>query len=146
MKTSERGLALIEKFEGKRLTSYADSVGIPTIGVGHTGPEVCLGQSITDDECRALLRSDVSEAEDAVNGCVTAVLNQDQFDALVSFTFNLGGGALKGSTLLRMLNAGQYEDASDQFKRWDKAGGKELPGLLKRRLAEAALFRGELSE
>jgi len=143
MNISDNGLALIESFEGKRLTAYLDSVKIPTIGVGHTGPEVCLGQTITDAECLDLLRGDVKEAEDAVNESVTAVLNQAQFDALVSLVFNIGAGAFKDSTLLRMLNAGQYEAAADQFQRWDRAGGRELPGLLKRRLAEADVFRGE---
>lgn len=143
MNISENGLKFIEDHEGKRLTAYLDSVGIPTIGVGHTGSEVALGQTITDEECLARLRADCAIAEAAVNDAVTAVLNQDQFDALVSLTFNIGAHAFKESTLLKMLNAGQYEDAAGQFCRWDKAGGREIPGLLKRRLAEADLFNGE---
>jgi lysozyme len=143
MITSEHGLEAIEQFEGKRLKAYLDSVNIPTIGVGHTGPDVYIGQTITEAECRALLREDVQEAEDSVNACVKVPLTQDQFDALVSFVFNVGGGAFKGSTLLKKLNAGDYEGAANQFQRWSKAGGKDLPGLLKRRMAEANIFRSE---
>jgi lysozyme len=144
MNTSDKGLALISQLEGVRLTAYRDSVGIATIGVGHTGPDVYMGQTITADECTALLRADVQTAEDAVTQLVNVALTQDQFDALVSFVFNLGQGNFEQSTLLKKINASDFDGAANQFQFWDKAGGHELPGLLKRRLAEASLFRGEL--
>jgi lysozyme len=145
MNISDRGIKFIQECEGVRLNAYLDSIGIPTIGVGHTGPEVCMGQTITPDECSALLRTDLAKAEDAVNFMVKVDINQDQFDALVSFAFNVGIGALGKSTLLRKLNAGDYAGAAAEFLRWDQAGGKHIPGLLKRRHAESALFQSEMS-
>lgn len=143
MNTSDKGLDYIVQFEGRRLSAYLDSVNIPTIGVGHTGPDVYMGQTITDMECMELLREDVREAEQAINAAVKVPLTQEQFDALVSFVFNVGGGAFKGSTMLKLLNAGEYEKAASQFHRWNKAGGRELIGLTKRRMAEADIFRNE---
>lgn len=143
MITSDKGLDYIVQFEGKRLSAYLDSVNIPTIGVGHTGPDVFMGQTITDVECLELLREDVREAEACINAAVKVPLTQDQFDALVSFVFNVGAGAFKGSTMLKLLNAGEYDKAASQFHRWNKAAGRELIGLTKRRMAEADIFRNE---
>lgn len=140
MKTSPNGRALIRKAEGDRLTAYYCPAGVLTIGVGHTGPDVKPGMTITQAQSDALLSADLAKFEAAVSRNVKVPLTQNQFDALVSFTYNLGEGALRSSTLLRMLNAGDYTGAAAQFARWDKAGGKVLAGLTKRRAAEAALF------
>jgi lysozyme len=140
MKTSDAGLELIVRFEGLRLDAYKDPVGIWTIGCGHTGPDVTPGLKITRARALQLLREDAREAEDAVARCVTRPLNQAQFDALVSFAFNVGGGALARSSLTRKLNAGDVAGAQGEFARWVKAGGKTLLGLVRRRAAEAAMF------
>lgn len=143
METSQKGLDFIKQFEGIRKKAYLDSVNIPTIGVGHTGPEVYMGMEITDEQVDEYLKEDVKEAENAVNKFVEVDLSQDQFDALVSFTFNLGSGNLQQSTLLKKVNAGDTEGASQEFQKWNRAGGKVVVGLTKRRLGEADLFRGE---
>jgi len=138
---SDQGLALTEQFEGLRLTAYQDSIGVWTIGYGHTGPDVQPGLAITQEQAGALLLQDVAGAAAAVNRLVTVPLTQNQFDALVDFTFNAGQGNLASSTLLRELNAGNTAGAAAQFLVWVYAGGVQLPGLAKRRQAEAALFQ-----
>jgi lysozyme len=144
MKTSSNGRALIRNAEGDKLTAYKCPAGILTIGVGHTGRDVRPGQTITQAQSDALLVADLAKFEAAVTRLVKVPLTQNQFDALVSFTFNLGAGALGASTLLKKLNAGDYVGAAVQFTAWDKArvSGvlRALPGLTKRRAAEAALF------
>jgi len=140
---SSTGLALTEHFEGLRLTAYQDSVGVWTIGYGHTGSDVRPGLTITQEQASALLQQDVAGAVAAVNRLVTVTLTQNQFDALVDFTFNEGQGNLASSTLLRELNAGNTAGAAAQFLVWVYAGGVQLPGLVKRRQAEAALFQSE---
>lgn len=140
---SDQGLALTEQFEGLRLTAYQDSVGVWTIGYGHTGPDVQPGLTITQEQASALLLQDVAGAVAAVNRLVTVPLTQNQFDALVDFTFNVGQGNLASSTLLRELNAGNTAGAAAQFLVWVYAGGVQLPGLVTRRQAEAALFQTE---
>jgi lysozyme len=140
---SKSGLALTEQFEGLRLTAYQDSVGVWTIGYGHTGPDVYPGLTITQIEAETLLLKDVAIAAGSVNRLVTVPLDQNEFDALVDFVFNLGTGAFAGSTLLRDLNAGNFAGAAAQFQNWDHAGGKVLAGLLQRRLAEAKLFQSD---
>ena len=132
--------ALIEKFEGLRLTAYQDMVGVWTIGYGHTGPDVKAGLTITQQQAEQLLINDLARFNNGVNALVTVKINQNQFDALISFSYNLGLGSLQQSTLLRLLNAGNFQAAADQFPRWDRAGGKEVAGLLARRNAERALF------
>lgn len=145
MKTSDNGIALLKKFEGVKLHAYKDAVGVWTIGYGHTSmagdPTVTAGLTITQAEAEDILRSDLVKYEKPVNELVKVPLTQNQFDALVSFTYNLGAGNLKSSTLLRKLNAGDYEGAAAQFAVWDKASGRVLNGLVTRRAAEAALFR-----
>ena len=141
MQISERGLALIKEFEGLYLKAYRCPAGVPTIGYGHTAG-VAMGQTISEQQADEYLRRDVRMFERAVDRLVKVPLAQGQFDALVSFAFNLGAGALQSSTLLRMLNSGDYAGAAAQFGRWTKAGGRVLPGLVRRREAERRLFEG----
>lgn len=139
MKTSEKGIALINEFEGCRLAAYQDSVGVWTVGFGHTKTAV-NGMRITQCEADRLLAADVAEHEVFIRKYVTAPINQNQFDALSSFVFNLGGGSLKSSTLLKKLNARDYKGAAAEFDRWCFAGGVKLAGLVRRRKAERELF------
>tara|TARA_R100000541_G_scaffold18152_1_gene27936 strand:- start:192 stop:635 length:444 start_codon:yes stop_codon:yes gene_type:complete len=142
MKISIEGLSLIKKFEGCELNSYKCAAGVPTIGFGSThGIE--MGMSISKARAEELLLEDISKFEDIVDKSVTVALDQHQFDALVSWTFNLGGGNLNSSTMLKVINAGDYEDVPEQIKRWNKANGKVLEGLIRRREAEALLFAGK---
>lgn len=137
--TSQTGINLIKSFESLRLEAYKDSVGVWTIGYGHTSG-VYEGMKITEAQAEAYLRADLSTAENAVNTKVTYSIVQHQFDALVSFTFNVGTGNFGGSTLLKKLNAGDVSGAADQFDVWIYAGGKVLNGLVNRRAAEKELF------
>jgi len=138
MKTSANGIALIERFEGLRLKAYQDGAGVWTIGYGHAGAR--KDEYETQAQAETDLCADVEAAESAVSSMVHARLNQNQFDALVSFTFNEGAGRLRSSTLLWLLNSGKYAEAAQQFPRWDIVAGEVSPGLLKRRVAEQALF------
>lgn len=144
MRASENGINLIKQFEGCRLTAYQDSVGVWTIGYGWTQPidgkPVAKGMTITQQKANHLLTEGVAQYENGVTNLVTVSLNQNQFDALVDFAYNLGVNALKGSTLLKKLNAGDYAGAANEFTKWNKAGGKELAGLTRRREAEKSLF------
>lgn len=144
MRASENGINLIKKFEGCRLTAYQDSVGVWTIGYGWTQPvdgkPVGNGMTITQQKADDLLKQGVIQYEAGVHGLVTVQLNQNQYDALVDFAYNLGVNALKGSTLLKKLNTGDYAGAANEFTKWNKAGGKELAGLTRRREAEKSLF------
>jgi lysozyme len=140
---SNDGLKLTKQFEGCELTAYQDQVGVWTIGYGHTGAGVKSGLTITQDHADALLVSDIAAAAAFVNQVVTVALQQHQFDALVDFAFNLGRAALGGSTLLKLINAGDFAGAAKQFPAWDHAGGKVVAGLLRRRNAEAAMFQGQ---
>lgn len=139
MTYSEDGLHLTEQFEGCKLDAYQDSVGVATIGYGHTR-NVTMGMTCTQEQAEQWLQEDVQSAADAVNRLVTVELTQQEFDALVDFTFNLGAGNLQRSTLLRLLNSGDYTGAAAEFQKWDKAGGQVLAGLLRRRQAEADMF------
>jgi len=142
MKISEEGLALIKKFEGCELTAYKCSAGVWTIGYGHT-KGVEEGMTITKAQAEDMLLEELVEYEDAVKNAVTISLDQCMFDALVSWTYNLGPSNLNASTMLKVLNAGDYEGVPAQIKRWNKAGGKVLEGLIRRRDAEALLFEGK---
>ena len=146
MQVSPRGRALIEKFEGLRLTAYQDLVGVWTIGYGHTGPDVKAGMTITQQQAEQLLINDLARFEKGVSALVQTPIGQNQFDALVSFSYNLGLGSLQQSTLLRLLNAGNFQAAADQFPRWDHAGGKKVSGLTARRAAERQLFLTPMME
>lgn len=125
------------------LQAYLCSAGVPTLGVGHTRG-VKMGQSCTAEQAQQWLAEDLADAEEAVNRLVKVHLTQNQFDAIVSFTFNLGAGALAKSTLLRLLNGAQYAEAVGQFRLWNLAGGRPSLGLTKRRAAEAAMFAANL--
>ncbi|HDC4354695.1 MULTISPECIES: lysozyme [Enterobacter cloacae complex] len=144
MQTSEKGVALIKEFEGCKLTAYQDSVGVWTIGYGWTQPvdgkPIRAGMTIKQETAERLLKTGLVSYESDVCRLVKVGLTQGQFDALVSFTYNLGARSLSTSTLLRKLNAGDYATAADEFLRWNKAGGKVLNGLTRRREAERALF------
>lgn len=138
--TSNPAVELIKRFEGLKLETYKCPAGVLTIGYGHTGADVVCGMKITAEEAERLLRDDLRHFEWRVQQLVTVPLTQGQFDALVSFAFNVGLGALERSTLLRKLNAEDYKGAAAEFGRWTKAGGKDLPGLIRRRRAERQLF------
>ncbi|MBE9138318.1 lysozyme [Nodosilinea sp. LEGE 07088] len=144
------GLEIVKGFEGLRLDAYPDpgTGGEPwTIGYGHTSaagaPRVYPGLTITRADAENILKRDLGKYEQAVASAVTRPLTSDQFSALVSFTFNVGAGNLRSSTLLQKLNAGDIAGASDEFSRWVYAAGRVLPGLQRRRRAERALFRSE---
>ena len=141
MKTSNEGISLIQKFEGCELEAYQCSAGVWTIGYGHT-KDVVEGMTITKEQAEQMLVDELHEYENYINEYVTVALSQNQFDALVSWVYNLGPANLKASTMLKVLNSGKYEDVPAQMKRWNKAGGKVLEGLIRRREAEACLFRG----
>jgi len=140
MKTSSIGRAFIREAEGEKLTTYRCSAGVPTIGVGHTGPDVKMGMTITKAQSDALLVADLARFERAVAGAVKVPLTQNQFDALVSLAFNIGSNAFAKSTLVRVLNGGHYEQVPAQLARWNKVDGKPNKGLTARRAREAALF------
>ena len=144
MQTSDKAIALIKEFEGCKLTAYQDSVGVWTIGYGWTQPvdgkPIRAGMTIKQETAERLLKTGLVSYESDVSRLVKVGLSQGQFDALVSFTYNLGARSLSTSTLLRKLNAGDYAGAADEFLRWNKAGGKVLNGLTRRREAERALF------
>ena len=142
MKTSAEGIALIKKFEGLELDSYQCSANVWTLGYGHT-QGVAEGDSCSEEEAEIILVNDLKEFETYVNALVDVELDQYQFDALVAWTFNLGPTNLRTSTLLKKLNAGEYNDVPSEIKRWNRAGGQVLDGLIRRREAEALLFAGE---
>ncbi|MRT38829.1 glycoside hydrolase family protein [Acinetobacter sp. RIT698] len=143
MKTSAKGINLICGFEGLELKAYDDGVGVWTIGYGTTsinGVKVKKGDTCTAEQAKAYLAQDLKKFESAVNTAVKVQLNQNQFDALISLTYNIGSGAFKDSTLLKKLNAKDYKGAAAQFPRWNRGGGRVLNGLVKRRKIEMELF------
>ena len=141
MKTSIEGLALIKKFEGLELEAYKCAAGVWTIGYGHT-KDVQEGDVWSESHANHMLEVELEEFEGYITNNVTVALSQNQFDALVSWVYNLGPANLKASTMLKVLNSGDYEGVPAQIKRWNKAGGKVLEGLIRRREAEALLFVG----
>ncbi len=158
MRMSDNGLELLKQWEGFKLEVYKDSAGLPTIGVGHLltkselasskivigGVPVQYADGLTDQQVLDLLSQDVTPADQAVNTGVTVELNQNQFDALVSFTFNVGVGAFTSSTLLKVLNQQQYDQVPTQLLRWTRAGGQVVQGLVNRRQNEIKLWNGEI--
>ena len=138
MNLGAAGTALIQGFESCRLTAYQDPRGIWTIGWGHT--PASSGQTCTQAQADAWLQADVAGACGVVNRNVDIAMTQNQFDALVSFTYNVGGGAFVGSTLLRLVNQHCLSAAADEFLRWDHIDGQTSAGLARRRAAERALF------
>ena len=142
MNISDAGLRLIKQCEGFRSHVYRDLTGHPTIGYGHKlTPGEAFPAGVTQQTAEALLERDVQTTEAEVASLVKVQLTQGQIDALVDFTFNLGSGRLAGSTLLRLLNAGEHDAAGAQLLRWDYADGKPNADLHARRLAELALWR-----
>ncbi|MEO0456866.1 MAG: lysozyme [Cyanobacteria bacterium P01_A01_bin.114] len=141
-RTNANGLRLIKSFEGLRLEAYQDAVGVWTIGYGTTR-NVTPGMKISRDQAEGFLKNDLERFEKAVNEAITVPINDNQFSALVAFTYNVGAGALRSSTLRKKLNQGNTLGAADEFLRWNKAGGRVLAGLTRRRKAERALFLGE---
>jgi len=139
LKMNAAGFSLIKLFEGLRLEAYQDSVGIWTIGYGHTAG-VKQGQIITSQEAENLLMKDIASTESGVRKLVPGSCTDNQFSALVCFAFNVGVGNLSKSTLLKKFKAGDIAGAADEFLNWNKAGGKVLPGLTNRRVAERQLF------
>ena len=140
VKINEKGLKIIKESEGKRLVAFLCPAGIWTIGWGHTGKDVHEGMEITDQKADLLLKEDLEWAERTVKKMVKVPLNENQFSALVSFVFNVGSGNFESSTLLRKLNALDYDGASLQFTRWIYSKGKALTGLAIRREKERSLF------
>ena len=146
MKISQNGLNLIKEFEGLSLKPYLDVVNIPTIGWGNTyypdGKKVTMNDKPIDELKANEILEYIANKDFAsfVSKVVKVPLNQNQFDALVSFAYNVGNGSLQNSTLLKKLNSGDYQGASNEFLRWNKSGGKVLSGLTKRREKERALF------
>ncbi|VAV99518.1 Phage lysin  len=144
MKISERGINLLKSFEGLELEAYQDIAGIWTIGYGHTGDDVEPGMRISEREAEALLRKDLKPREDAIDRFASVSLNQNEFDALVSFVYNVGAAAFGGSTARKRLNRGDRIGAADALAWWNKAtvNGvlREVLGLTRRRAAERALF------
>jgi lysozyme len=155
MQLSEDGVQLLRELEGVEPEPYRDAAGLLTIGAGHlmTRDEISSGKitcgdrvirwkdgPLSDTEIALLLRDDVSWAEAAVEAAVTVPLTQAQYDALVLVCFNIGGSAFRNSTLCRLLNQGQYDDIPEQIRRWNRAGGRVLQGLVNRREREIALW------
>lgn len=144
-KISDAGIALLVEFEGEILRVYNDPVGLPTFGVGHlvTAAEkkdYPVGKKITKATSRAFLRRDVERFEDCINSSVKVPITQNQFDALLSLAFNIGESAFRRSSVLRNLNNRKFEKAANSFLAWNKAGGRTLPGLTRRRNAERSVF------
>lgn len=143
MKMSKEGVeALLKKFEGCKLKAYRCPANVCTIGYGHTSaagtPTVIDGMTITQKQADDILWQDLVKYETAVQGLVTQDLTQHQFDVLVDFAYNAGVGALKSSTLLKKINAGDFDAVPAELMKWTKGGGKVLPGLVRRRQAESA--------
>jgi lysozyme len=144
MTPSRRCLDLIKEFEGCRLEAYQDSVGVWTIGWGHTGGDVTSHQIVSQAEADALLSQDSQTVAVQVENAFQFAVPQSVFDACVCFAFNLGIGNFKSSTLLKEVNDNNYLTAVQQFAMWNNAGGKKSTGLTRRRLREALLFIADL--
>jgi lysozyme len=146
MRTSEKGLAFIKRWEGERLVAYQCSANVWTVGVGHTAamgaPFPVKGMKITADESDAIFRRDIATVETSIQPLLKVHVNQRQWDTIVSFVFNVGISAFRKSTLLKKLNASKYDEVPSELLKWVRANGKIVPGLESRRRAEADLWRG----
>lgn len=140
MTINDKGLSLIKQFEGLSLTVYKDAVGLATVGWGHMDRGMAVGSTISLDEANRLLRDDLKMTEDGIGRLLTVSVTSNEFSALVCFAFNVGLANLKSSTLLRKVNSGDSKAAADEFQRWNRAAGRVLAGLTKRREAERQLF------
>lgn len=140
----QAAIDIIKSFEGCQLHDYKDVAGITTVGIGHrvlSGEDFTGG--ITQQQAEDMLRSDLTNAANAIKRFVTRALSDDQYSALLSFTFNLGGGTLEHSTLLKVCNSGKDDDMSPEFMKWTFAGGVKSSGLIRRRAAEAKLYMSD---
>ena len=142
MKASYTSYELVKRYEGCRLTPYMDMVGIWTVGYGST-TEVVPGERISQAEAEDRLQEDMEIAEACVNGAVTSTLTQNQFDALCSWVFNLGCKRFRESTMLAKINAGEWDQAAIELRKWDMAGGRHVDGLMRRRRDESKLFESK---
>jgi len=142
MKISEEGKSLIKKFEGCKLEAYLCSAGVPTIAFGRT-KNVKIGDTCTQEQADAWLEEELEEYTGYVNDAVKQTLQQNQIDAMVAWTYNLGPTNLRSSTMLKVLNEGKLQEVPQEMRKWVKANGKTLPGLERRRLAESMLFDGD---
>ena len=142
MNISQEGISLIKKFEGCELEAYRCAAGVWTIGYGHT-KDVKEGNSITKEEAESMLVHELQEYCSDVDIAVKVDLKQNEFDSLVSWTYNLGPTNLNSSTMLRVLNEGKHDEVPAQMKRWNKASGQVKEGLVRRREAEALMFEGK---
>lgn len=140
MKTSKKGIALLKQFEGCKLQAYKDGGGVWTVGFGATGPNIGPHTNWSQAQAEDDLAKKLEDFEWAVSGLLQVPINQNQFDALVCFSYNVGVAALARSSLLKQLNMKHFKDAGDRFLDWSHDGGKVIPGLLKRREAERQLF------
>ena len=145
-KINQAGIDIIKQSEGCRLKAYKCPAGVWTIGYGHTKGVTPNSVFQSQDEAEQLLIKDLIEYSSAVEALIVVPLNDNQFSSLVSFTYNVGIGALKNSTLRKKLNTGDYKSVPEQMIKWTKGGGKILPGLVQRRNLEIELFRKETSE
>lgn len=134
------GLGLIKEHEGLRTSTYIDPVGIPTVCYGHTGRYAKRGATYTEEKCEEILIEDIQKHREGIEKCISADLNQNQWDAVTSFAFNIGVSGTCRSTLVRKLNAGDEIGAANQFPRWVYAGGRKFRGLVRRRHEERELF------
>lgn len=141
MRVSASGVYFIKQFEGLSLDVYLDVAGLKTVGYGHRCDDRAVGEAISKETAESLLMEDLIKVCEAISPAIKVPVRQTQFDALVSFAFNVGCHSLLHSTLLRKLNLGDAGGAAAEFIRWDHAGGQVVPGLHKRRMAEADLFR-----
>jgi lysozyme len=150
MKISQKGIDLIKEFEGCRLDAYRCPANVPTIGYGSTGADVHMGMKITQEEAELRLKRDIAAFEECVSNSCTVEPSQNQFDAMVALCFNIGPGSVKHnrdgfltSSVLRFHNEGRHNDAAIAFGKWIRGGGRILPGLMRRREAEAKLYSGK---
>ena len=142
MQISQEGLSLIKKYEGCELEAYLCPANVWTIGYGHI-KDVKEGDQITKEEAEYMLQEEMIEYEGYVNDMVDVELNQSQYDSLCAWVYNLGPNNFRTSTLLTVLNQKRYPEVPQEIKRWNKAGGEVLDGLIRRREAEALLFEGK---
>ena len=140
MKISERGINLIQSFEGFYPKEYACPSGYPTIGFGTVIKHGAYPEGVTKEQATGMMMAEINRIERSVNRLIAVEINQNQFDALCSFCYNLGSGALQASTLRSLINRGDFIAAAEEFPKWCHAGGRKLAGLVRRRWAEREMF------
>ena len=140
MNLNKDGLDLIKNFEGCKLTVYADGAGLPTVGYGHMDRTMTIGNTIDQEEANTLLDVDLTRTENVLRKYIKVIITDNQFSALVSLAFNIGVGNFVKSTLLKLVNEEEFDDAAKEFMKWDHLGQDLSVGLMRRREAEKALF------